>query len=80
LVIDRENDLGYTSLGQSLNLMAQDWKVAEVHQGLWDGESQGSESRTKSANKNQSFHLKIVFKFKSYIKFIITQGKIFDQI
>ena len=52
LVVDGENNFGNSSCGKSLDLMAKDWEVAEVHQWLWDGQSQWSESGSESTYEN----------------------------
>lgn len=63
LIVNSKNDLSNSSLGKCLNLMAKNWKVAEVNEWLWDSKGERSESGTESSNKNQSFHEVVVCLF-----------------
>ena len=56
LVIDSQDDLNDTSLGQGFNLVAQNWLVAKVNERFGDGEGHGAQSSAEATNENQGFH------------------------
>ncbi len=56
LVIDGQDDLDDTGLGEGLNLVAQNWLVAKVDERFGDGQGHGAQSSAEATNENQGFH------------------------
>lgn len=52
LVVDGKDNFGNTGSCESLNLMAENREVAEVHQWLWYGQSQWSKSGSETTDEN----------------------------
>jgi len=51
-VVNGEDDLGDASLGECLNLVAEDGLVTEEHERLGDAESKGSQTSAVATDQN----------------------------